>query len=204
MNYPKTITNLIECFKKLPGVGAKTAERMALAVLDLSDEVNDIFADSIKNVKTKTKRCQKCNSFCENDLCDICKDVTRDMSVICVVESPKNVILFEKVGTFKGIYHVLNGLISPLDGVSPDDINIESLLQRIKKENIKEVIIAVKPTIEGEATSLYISKLLESENVAVSTIAHGIPLGSDMEYMDSLTLEIALQERRQISNNKSS
>lgn len=202
MNYPRTITNLIECFKKLPGVGAKTAERMALAVLDLSDDVNNIFADSIKNVKNNTKRCKKCNSFCENDLCDICKDNTRDSSVICVVENPKNVILFEKVGTFKGIYHVLNGLISPLDGISPDDINIESLLQRIKKENIKEIIIAVKPTIEGEATALYISKILEQENVKVSTIAHGIPLGSDMEYMDSLTLEIALQERRQISNNK--
>ena len=199
MNYPKTISNLIECFKKLPGIGGKTAERLALATLNLPDEVNNVFADSIKNVKANTKRCNKCNSFCEEDLCDICKDDSRDKNIICVVEDPKNVILFEKVGYFKGIYHVLDGLISPLDGISPEDINIENLLQRIKKENIKEVIIAVKPTIEGETTSLYISKLLEKEPVTVSTIAHGIPLGSDMEYMDSLTLEIAIQDRKKIS-----
>lgn len=200
MNYPTTINNLIECYKKLPGIGGKTAERLALATLNLPDEVNNVFADSIKNVKSNTKRCKKCNSFCEDDLCDICSDNSRDNSIICVVEDPKNVILFEKVGTFKGLYHVLDGLISPLDGISPEDINIEGLLQRIKKENIKEIIIAVKPTIEGETTSLYISKILENENVTVSTIAHGIPLGSDMEYMDSLTLDIALQERKKISN----
>ena len=126
MNYPTTIANLIECYKKLPGIGGKTAERLALATLNLPDEITDVFSDSIKNVKNNTKRCQRCNSFCENDLCDICKDKTRDESVICVVEDPKNVILFEKVGVFKGVYHVLNGLISPLDGVSPDDINIDS------------------------------------------------------------------------------
>lgn len=202
MNYPTTIANLIECYKKLPGIGGKTAERLALATLNLPDEITDVFSDSIKNVKNNTKRCQRCNSFCENDLCDICKDKTRDESVICVVEDPKNVILFEKVGVFKGVYHVLNGLISPLDGVSPDDINIDALLKRIKGENIKEVIIAVKPTIEGETTALYISKLLEKEPVMVSTIAHGIPLGSEMEYMDSLTLEIAIQERKKISDKQ--
>ncbi|MBR1376485.1 MAG: recombination protein RecR [Bacilli bacterium] len=202
MNYPTTINNLIECFKKLPGIGSKTAERLALATLNLPDEVIDVFTDSIKNVKTNTKRCKKCNSFCENDLCDVCQDEGRDHSTLCVVEDPKNVILFEKVGTYKGIYHVLDGLISPLDGITPDDINIESLLKRIKNDNINEVIIAVKPTIEGETTSLYISKLLEKEKVTVSTIAHGIPLGSDMEYMDSLTLEIAIQDRKRISENK--
>lgn len=202
MNYPTTIANLIECYKKLPGIGGKTAERLALATLNLPDEITDVFSDSIKNVKNNTKRCQRCNSFCENDLCDICQDKTRDESVICVVEDPKNVILFEKVGVFKGVYHVLNGLISPLDGVSPDDINIDALLKRIKDENIKEVIIAVKPTIEGETTALYISKLLENEPVMVSTIAHGIPLGSEMEYMDSLTLEIAIQERKKISDKQ--
>lgn len=202
MNYPTTINNLIECFKKYPGVGGKTAERMALATLGLSDEVTDIFADAIKNVKANTKRCKICNAFCENELCDICSDDSRDKSILCVVEDPKNVILFEKVGVFKGRYHVLNGLISPLDGVTPEDINIEELLKRIKNEEIKEVIIAVKPSIEGETTSRYISKLLENEDVAVSTIAHGIPLGSEMEYMDSLTLEIAIQDRKRISNNK--
>ena len=149
MNYPNTINNLIECFKKLPGIGSKTAERLALSTLNLSEDVIKVFSDSIKNVKTNTKRCKKCNAFCENDLCDICQNEDRDHTILCVVENPKNVILFEKVGTYKGIYHVLDGLISPLDGISPDDINIESLLQRIKNDNIKEVIMAVKPTIEG-------------------------------------------------------
>lgn len=198
MNYPKTITNLIECYKKLPGIGAKTAERLALATLDFSDETTNMFSDAIKNVKQNTKRCEICNAFCESNICEICANENRDHSTICVVESPKNVILFEKVGSYKGLYHVLNGLISPLDGVTPDDIKINDLVDRIKSENIKEVIIALKPTIEGETTSLYIIKLLEKMNVSVSTIAHGIPLGSDMEYMDSLTLEIALQERKKV------
>ncbi len=200
MNYPKTINDLIECFKKLPGIGGKTAERLALSTLNLSDEVNEIFSDAIKNVKKNTKYCKKCNAFCENDLCDVCKDDTRDTKTICVVDNPKNVILFEKIGAYKGLYYVLNGLISPLDGITPEDIGIDVLLNRIKNENIKEVIIAVKPTIEGETTSLYISKLLENENVKTSIIAHGIPLGSDMEYIDSLTLEIAFRERKELFN----
>ena len=199
MNYPKTINDLIECFKKLPGIGGKTAERLALATLDLSDEVNAIFSDAIKNIKANTKHCKRCNAFCEDDLCDVCKDNTRDLETLCVVDNPKNVILFEKIGAYKGLYHVLNGLISPLDGITPDDIGVDILLNRIKNENIKEVIIAVKPTIEGETTSLYISKLLEKENVKISIIAHGIPLGSDMEYIDSLTLEIAFRERKKLS-----
>src|SRR5574344_2989390 len=160
MNYPITIRNLIECYKKLPGVGAKTAERMALATLNLNDEIINLFSESIKNVKSKTKRCKQCNSFSEDELCDICKDDSRDHSVICVVEDPKNVILIEKIGTYKGLYHVLGGLISPLDGISPDDLNISNLINRVKKDDIKEVIIAIKPTIEGETTSLYISKIL--------------------------------------------
>ena len=162
MNYPNTIKNLIECYKKLPGIGSKTAERMALSTLNLSDEVISLFADSIMNVKTNTKRCKKCNSFCENELCDICADDTRDSNTICVVEDPKNVILFERVGTYKGLYHVLNGLISPLDGITPDDINLDALTKRIEEVNIKEVILALKPTIEGETTTLYISKILRT------------------------------------------
>lgn len=201
MNYPKTIRNLIECFKKLPGVGEKTAERLALATLDMNDDLISLFYNSIKNIKIQTKRCSKCNSYCEKDICDICSNEQRDTKTICVVEEPKNVILIEKIGTYKGLYHVLGGLISPLDGVSPEDINISNLIRRVKNDNIKEVIIAIKPTIEGETTSLYISKILEPTKVKVSKIAHGIPLGSDMEYIDSLTLEIALEERKLISNN---
>ena len=136
MTYPNTIKNLIECYKKLPGIGEKTAERLALATLNINQETLDIFADSISNLKKRTKRCTKCNN-----LSQICKDSSRDLNTICVVEEPKNVILFEKVGTYKGLYHVLDGLISPLDGITPDQIKIDMLLERIKSDNIKEIII---------------------------------------------------------------
>ena len=201
MNYPKTIKDLIECFKKLPGIGDKTAERLALSMLTQSDDIIGLFSESIKNVKQNTKYCSKCNGYSENEVCDICNDNVRDHKTICVVESPKNIIQLEKIGSYKGIYYVLGGLISPLNGITPDDINIDKLLRRIKDEAIKEVIIAVRPTIEGETTSLYISKILSNTNVIVSTIAHGVPLGSDMEYIDSLTLEIALEDRKKISQN---
>lgn len=200
MNYPTTIKNLIECYKKLPGIGEKTAERLALATLNINQETLDIFADSIANVKTRIKRCKKCNNLSEEDLCQICSDSSRDQKTICVVEEPKNVILFEKVGTYKGTYHVLDGLISPLDGITPDQIKIDMLLERIKKDDIKEIIIAVKPSIEGETTSLYIVKLLEGKDIVISKIAHGVPLGADMEYIDSLTLEMALEDRKKISD----
>ena len=200
MNYPTTIKNLIECYKKLPGIGEKTAERLALATLNINQETLDIFADSIANIKKRIKRCTKCNNLSEEDLCEICRDDSRDKNTICVVEEPKNVILFEKVGTYKGLYHVLDGLISPLDGITPDQIKIDLLLERIKNDNIKEIIIAVKPSIEGETTSLYIVKLLEGKDVTISKIAHGVPLGADMEYIDSLTLEMALEDRKKISD----
>jgi len=200
MNYPTTIKNLIECYKKLPGIGEKTAERLALATLNINQETLDIFADSISNVKKRIKRCKKCNNLSEEDLCEICQDESRDQKTICVVEEPKNVILFEKVGTYKGTYHVLDGLISPLDGITPDQIKIDLLLERIKNDNIKEIIIAVKPSIEGETTSLYIVKLLEGKDIVISKIAHGVPLGADMEYIDSLTLEMALEDRKKISD----
>lgn len=200
MNYPATIKNLIECYKKLPGIGEKTAERLALATLNINQETLDIFADSIANIKKRIKRCTKCNNLSEEDLCEICRDDSRDKKTICVVEEPKNVILFEKVGTYKGTYHVLDGLISPLDGITPDQIKIDLLLERIKNDDIKEIIIAVKPSIEGETTSLYIVKLLEGKNITISKIAHGVPLGADMEYIDSLTLEMALEDRKKISD----
>lgn len=199
MDYPKTIKDLIACFKKLPGVGEKTAERYALSILNFDKDFNDMFSETLKNVKTKIRRCSICNNYSEEDICPICKDKTRNNDIICVVEEPKNVILFEKIGTYNGLYHVLDGLISPLDGVNPEDIKIESLLERIKKDNIKEVIIAVKPSIEGETTALYISKLLENKNVKITKIAHGVPLGADMDYIDTLTLELALENRMQIS-----
>lgn len=199
MNYPNTIKQLIECFKKLPGIGSKTAERLAFSVMNLDDEIVNLFSDSLKNIKTKIKHCEICNNLTEDAICPICSDQNRDKSVICVVEDTKNINVFEKVGTYSGVYHVLNGLISPLDGVGPDDININSLMDRLKDDKVKEVIIAVKPSIEGETTALYISKLLEGTNIVVSKIAHGIPLGADIDYIDSMTLELALEDRKKIS-----
>lgn len=203
MKYPTTILNLIECFKHLPGIGEKTAERLALSLLDYDESLIELFSASISDVKTKIKRCTKCNNLSEENLCEICKDNTRDKSVLCVVEEPKNVILFEKLGTYNGYYHVLDGLISPIDGVNPEDINIETLIDRVKNENIKEIILALKPSIEGETTSLYISKLLEDTPVRITKIAHGVPLGADIDYVDSLTLELALENRMDITNKNS-
>lgn len=199
MKYPKTIKNLIECYKKLPGIGEKSAERLALATIDLEEDISLLFSESIISAKRNIKRCNKCNGLSENELCDICNDENRDKNIICVVEEPKNIISFEKVGSYNGLYHVLDGLISPLDGINPEDINVNSLLNRIENESIKEIIIAVKPSIEGETTSLYLLKKLEGSNVMVSKIAYGIPLGADMEYIDSLTLEMALEDRKKIS-----
>lgn len=197
-NYPTTIKNLINCFKKLPGIGEKNAERLALSILNMNDEDINLFSTSLVYMKKKVKRCSICHYYSEEDVCAICSDKNRDASIICVVETPKNVALFEKMGSYIGKYHVLDGLISPLDGVNPEDININSLIERIQKEKINEVIIAVKPTIEGETTSLYISKILQGLEVKITKIAHGIPLGTDMEYIDSMTLELALADRSEI------
>lgn len=204
MKYPSTILNLIECFKKLPGIGEKTAERLALSMLEMDDTILDLFSKSLKDVKTKIKRCSICNNLSEEDTCEICKDKDRNKNLICVVEEPKNVILFEKLNIFDGYYHVLDGLISPIDGINPEDINISSLIDRVKKDDIKELILALKPSVEGETTSLYISKLLEKESVKITKIAYGIPMGAEMDYVDSLTLELALENRMDISTNKDS
>lgn len=200
MNYPNSLKNLIESFKLLPGIGEKTAERLSLAVLALDEEKTQKFSNSINDVKTKIKRCPICHSFTEDEICNICKDEYRNTSILCVVEQPKDVILFENVGTFTGKYHVLDGLISPLDGVNPEDLNVIDLVERVQKDNIKEIVIAVTPSIEGETTALYISKLFEGTEVVVSKIAHGVPLGTNMEYIDTLTLELALEDRKKISN----
>lgn len=200
MNYPKIIQNLIDCFKKIPGVGEKTAERYVLSLLDMDDEVLENFSEQLKDLKKKIVRCKICHNLSEEEICDICKDTTRDHSTICVVEEPKNVFSFEKAGTYLGTYHVLDGLISPLEGIRPENINISSLLKRVEEENITEVIIAVKACVEGETTAMYIAKKLEDKDVKVSKIAYGIPLGADMGYIDASTLEISLENRQQIHN----
>ena len=196
MKYPSTILNLIECFKRLPGIGEKTAERLALSVLEIDEETISLFSKSLKDSKTKIRRCETCYNLSEAETCEICKDKGRNKEVLCVVEEPKNIILFEKLSIFDGYYHVLDGLISPIDGINPEDINLSSLIDRVKKDKIKEIILALKPSVEGETTSLYISKILEGTGVKISKIAHGIPMGAEIDYVDSLTLEMALENRR--------
>ena len=200
MKYPSSIYNLIECFKKLPGIGEKTAERLALSILKQDPQVVELFSKSLIDVNTKIKRCNVCNNLTEEDICEICKSKERDNKIVFIVEDPKHIILFEKIGSYKGLYHVLDGLISPLDGIGPEQLKIGMLIDRIEKNKIEEVIIAVKPSIEGETTSLYISRMLKGLPVKVTKLAHGIPLGIDMEYVDIMTLEMALQDRKDVSN----
>lgn len=199
--YPNSLKRLSNSFRKLPGIGEKTAERLAFSVRSLTDSDVEDFLSSLSDVKKKIKNCNICNNLSEEDVCPICSDETRKNGMLCIVEDTKNVILFERTGAFDGKYHILNGLISPINGINPEDININSLIKRVKEEEIREVIIAVKPTIDGETTALYIQKMLDGLDVVISKIAHGVPIGSDMEYLDSLTLEMALSDRKKISNN---
>ena len=198
MNYPDSLKLLIDSFKKLPSIGEKTAERLSFAVMNMSEEDINSFSKAIVDVKLKIKKCSICGNITENEICDICSDSSRDSDIICVVEDSKNIISLEKMGSYRGKYHVLNGLISPMDGKGPDDIMLDSLLQRIKKENIKEIIIAVKPSIEGETTALYIKKIIDGMNIKVTRIASGIPIGADMDYVDPLTLERAMVDRKEL------
>ncbi len=198
--YPTTIKNLIECFKKLPGIGEKTAERLSLSVLNLDDEIIDIFEQSLKDTKKKICRCRKCNNLSEEEFCLICSDKSRDKKTICVVENIKNIIAIEKTNCYHGVYHVLDGLISPLEGRNSDDIKLNILLDRIENEDINEIILALTPSVEGETTALYIAKKIENKNVKISKIAHGVPIGADMEYIDGLTLEMALENRNYINS----
>lgn len=199
MNYPESLNNLINSLKKLPSIGEKSAERLAFAIMNFDEEEILLFSNSIKDVKSKIKKCSVCGNITENEICDICLNEERDKTVICVVEDSKNIITLEKMGTYNGKYHVLNGLISPINGKGPKDIEIDSLIQKVNNNNINEVIIAISPTLEGETTALYISKLLENTKVIVSRIAYGIPMGADMEYLDPMTLSMALNNRNKIS-----
>ena len=199
MLYPKSLENAINSFKKLPGVGEKSAERYALSLLDLDEKEIEDFSKSVKEVKESIKTCSICGHLTDKDVCDICSDKNRNDNLICVVEDYKSVFMFEKTGTFNGKYHVLNGLISPMEGIMPEDINISGLVDRIGEDNKDaEVIIALKPTIEGETTTLYIKKIFEKKNIKVSRLSYGIPIGVDIDYIDSLTLDRALVDRKEI------
>ena len=195
---PESLVKLIESFKMLPGVGEKSAERYAYAILELDDEMVDMFVESLGDIKKTIKKCEICNSLTDKNICSICSVVNRKNDVLFVVDDPRNVFLFEKLNMFNGKYHVLNGLINPLEGINPEDIGIDSLLNRINKEKFKEVIFALKPSIEGETTSLYIKKILEGLDIKITRLASGVPIGADMEYIDSLTLERALSDRKEV------
>lgn len=199
MIYPKEFSNLIEDFKLLPGIGDKSAERYIYAVDSLEIEQIEKFAEDLVNFKKNIKKCDNCGHYTNKELCEVCEDEKRDISTICVVEDSKSVFMFEKSGNYKGLYHVLGNLISPIDDVNPDDINLNSLISKRITSDVKEVILALNPSIEGETTSLYIQKLLEKMNVKVSRLSYGIPVGSDIEYLDPITLNRAIDDRKMIS-----
>ena len=197
--YPKVLEELISCFKKYPTIGEKSAERLALATLDLSeDEINN-FSNTLIKAKKVLKPCKICCNLTDKDICDICNDENRNKNIICVVEDYKSLISFEKAGNYKGVYHVLNGLISPIDNVSPQDINISSLVKRIEKLDKPEIIIALRSSIEGQTTTLYIKQIFENKSVTISRLSYGIPMGAEIDYLDVLTLDKALSDRKIIS-----
>ncbi len=196
--YAAPVAKLIEEFEKLPGIGHKTAQRLAFHVLNLPAEKAAGLANAIRDAKLKIKYCSVCNNLTENDPCVICSGPARDRTVFCVVEDPRDVVAMERTREFKGLYHVLHGVISPMEGIGPDDIKIKELLARLKEADIKEVILATNPDVEGEATAMYISKLLKPLGIKATRIAHGIPVGGDLEYADEVTLAKALEGRREI------
>lgn len=194
MNKIESVSELCEMFSSLPGVGAKTAQRYAYSVIDWEQEHAQAFCEAIMKVKQTVKRCKICGNFTDKDTCGICE--TRDRSVICVVAYPKDVLAMEKVSGYKGVYHVLNGTISPMDGRSADDINVKGLLARL--DGVKEVIMATNPDVEGEATAIYLARLLKGFGIKVSRIAQGISMGSEVEFADELTLTRALESRTEL------
>lgn len=198
MYYPEPISKLIDGFMKLPGIGPKTASRLAFFVLGMKEEDVMDLAKALVNAKRNLIYCSQCQNITDVDPCRICGDPTRDRSVICVVQDPKDLIAMERTREFSGDYHVLHGAISPMDGIGPEDIRIPELLKRLHNEEIKEIILATNPTIEGEATAMYISRLIKPTGIRVTRIARGIPVGGDLEYADEVTISKALEGRREL------
>ncbi|MDF0478701.1 recombination mediator RecR [Vagococcus sp. PNs007] len=198
MHYPTPIAKLIESYMRLPGIGAKTATRLAFFTLDMREEDVNEFAKSLISVKRDLHYCETCGNITEEALCEICQDKTRDKSIVLVVEETKDVMSLEKMREYKGQYHVLHGVLSPMDGTGPDDINIASLIKRLHDDEIKEVIIATNATTEGEATAMYLSRLIKPAGIKVTRLAHGLSVGSDIEYADEVTLLKAVEGRREI------
>ncbi|MBE3113849.1 MAG: recombination protein RecR [Actinobacteria bacterium] len=196
--YIKSVENLINEFRKLPGIGPKSAKRIVFFLLKLSHSDIVKFSKNLIEMKEKVKFCSQCYSLTEEDICHICRDQSRDRKKICIVEEVSDVIIVEKTGEYKGLYHILGGLLSPIENVGPDEIRVPRLLERVKANNIEEVIIAVNPTVEGESTGMYLKKILSPLGVKVTKLASGIPVGGDLEYADEITIGRAISDRREL------
>ena len=196
--FPAALERLTEQFARLPGIGMKSAQRLAFYVLSLPKEDADSFAQAIVDAKNSVRLCPVCQNLTDQELCGVCADPERDHSLICVVAEPKDVIAMERAREYHGVYHVLHGVISPLNHVGPDDIRIRELLDRVGKEEVREVIMATNPTVEGEATAMYISRLLKPLGIRVTRLAYGIPVGGDLEYADEVTLSRAIEGRQEL------
>ena len=196
--YAKPQNKLINELSRLPGIGGKTAQRLAFHILSMDEKSAMELANAISDAKKSMTYCSVCGNLTDTDPCAICSDDSRDKSTICVVESPKDVVAMEKIREYRGYYHVLHGAISPMDGIGPDDINLRSLIVRLQDEAVKELIIATNPNIEGEATAMYIARLIKPSGIKVTRIAHGIPVGGDLEYADEVTLLKAVEGRREL------
>lgn len=195
---PLPLLRLSEQFAALPGIGMKTAQRLAYHVLTMNEEQVEAFREALLDAHQNIHNCKVCQAFSETELCEICADEERDHSTICVVESPKDITAFERMGEYHGVYHVLHGLISPMNGIGPDQLYIKELLARLQQGGVEEVIMCTNPTVEGEATAIYLSRLLKPLGVTVTRLAYGVPVGSDLEYADDVTLGKALQNRNEI------
>ena len=196
--YPKPLAKLINELSKLPGIGTKSAQRLAFHILSLEDAEAERLAEAITCAKREMKYCSLCGNLTDEDPCAICSDPARRDDVICVVESPRDVMAMERIKEYNGLYHVLHGVISPMEGIGPEDINLKSLIQRLQANDVKELIIATNPNIEGEATAMYIARLIKPAGIKVTRIAHGIPVGGDLEYADEVTLLKSLEGRREL------
>ncbi len=198
MHYPEPISRLIDSFMKLPGIGPKTAQRLAFYVLNMKEDDVVDFSKRLLQVKRELTFCSVCGHITDVDPCYICEDKNRDRSTICVVQDTKDVIAMEKMREYNGLYHVLQGAISPMDGIGPEDINIPSLLERLKDEEVKELILATNPNIEGESTAMYLTRLIKPIGIKTTSLAHGLPIGGDLEYADEVTLSKAIEYRTEI------
>ncbi len=198
MAYPRVLSDLIHDLKQIPGVGDRSAERYAFSLLEMKTEIVEDLVEKLSDCRNNLHPCEVCGHITDKDICDICSDSSRNQNIICVLEDYRSVIAFEKAGNYNGVYHVLNGLISPIDDINPEDINLSSLIKRVEELEKPELIIALKSTIEGQTTTLYIQKIFENKKVTLSRLSYGISMGTEIDYLDEITLDRALNDRKKI------